>query len=97
MAGLALELQGEYTTYEDFDENRERWGPFLKDRGLSPWILGQMIFGNHDSGRFQTLAAEKSIIAGSPVRLKIEGVTPYCPLAILSGRLVDHPQTFLAR
>ncbi len=56
MEELALELQGEYTTYQDFDENRDRWIPWLKERGLSPWILSQIMFGNHDSGRFRTQA-----------------------------------------
>lgn len=91
MTELALELQGEYTTYQDFDENRERWIPWLKERGFSPWTLGQMIFGNHSSGRFRTRAVEKEILAGSLVCLKIEGITPYCPLAIVSGRLDGPP------
>ncbi len=91
MAELALELQGEYTTYQDFDSNREQWIPFLQERGLSPWILGQMIFGNHNSGRFRTRSAERGVVAGSPVRLKLEGITPYCPLAIVSGRLDGPP------
>lgn len=93
MAELALELQGEYTTYQDFVENRERWIPALRERGLSPWILGQMIFGNHSSGRFRTRATEKEIFAGGPVRLTIEGITSYCPLAIVSGRLDGPPPT----
>lgn len=76
MAELALELQGEYITYRDFDENRERWIPRIEERGLSPWILGQMIFGNHSSGRFRTRVADENIVAGSSLRLKIEGITP---------------------
>jgi hypothetical protein len=88
MAELALELQGEYTTYQEFDENRDRWMPVLKDRSLSPWILGQMILGNHSSGRFRTRAAEEKVIAGSPMRLTIEGITPYCPLAKALGQIV---------
>ena len=91
MAELALELQGEYTTYRDFDENRDRWIPLLKERGLSPWILGQMIFGNHNSGRFKTRAVEEEVVAGSLVRLRIEGITPYCPMAVVSGRLDGPP------
>jgi hypothetical protein len=91
MAELALELQGEYTTYQDFDENRDHWIPRLKERGLTPWILGQMIFGNHSSGRFRTQAAANEILAGSLVRLEIEGITPYCPLAVMSGRLDGPP------
>ena len=91
MAELALELQGEYTTYQDFDENRDRWIPWLKDRGLSPWTLGQIIFGYHESGRFRTRASAREIVAGSSVRLKIEGITHYCPLAIVSGRLDGPP------
>ena len=47
MVELALELQGEYTSYADYDDNRDRWIPVLKERGLSPWILGQMIFDNY--------------------------------------------------
>lgn len=91
MAELALEFSGEYTTYGDFDENRELWVPRLKERGLTPWILGQMIFGNHSSGRFRTRAAEGDVVAGSPLRLVVEGITPYCPLAIVSGRLDGPP------
>lgn len=91
MAELALELQGEYITYRDFDENRERWIPRIEERGLSPWILGQMIFGNHSSGRFRTRTAEENIVAGASLRLKIEGITPYCPLAVVSGRLDGPP------
>ena len=91
MAELALELQGEYTSYADYDDNRDRWIPVLKERGLSPWILGQMIFDNHSSGRFRAQAAEEEVVAGSPVRLRVEGITPYCPLAIVSGRLDGPP------
>lgn len=91
MAELALELQGEYTTYQDFDENRDHWIPWLKKRGLSPWILGQMIFGNHSSGRFSTRSAKDEILVGSPIRLKVEGITPYCPLVVVSGRLNGPP------
>jgi hypothetical protein len=85
MTELALELQGEYATYQDYDENRDHWIPALKARGLSPYQLGQLIFGNHSSGRFRTLSAEERVVAGSTVRLAIEGITSYCPLAIVSG------------
>lgn len=91
MAELALQFQGQYTTYEDFDENREHWIPRLEERGLTPWQLGQIIFGNHESGRFRTQASEETIGAGSAFRLKIEGITPYCPLAVVSGRLDGPP------
>lgn len=91
MTELALELQGEYTTYQDYDENRDRWIPALKARGLSPYQLGQIILGNHSSGRFRTMAAEEEAVAGATVRLTIEGITPYCPLAIVSGRLDGPP------
>ncbi len=91
MAELALEFQGEYTTYQNFDENRDRWIPQLKERGLTPWILGQMIFNNHNSGHFRTRAAEEVVVAGSSLRLKTEGITPYCPLAIVTGRLNGPP------
>ena len=46
-----------------------------------------MIFANHTSGRFRTLAIEERIVAGSIVRLKIEGITSFCPLAVVSGLL----------
>jgi|SRR5215210_2116827 len=91
MTELALEFQGEYTTYQDYDENRDRWIPALKARGLSPYQLGQIIFGNHSSGRFRTMAAEEKAVAGATVRLMIEGITPYCPLAVVSGRLDGPP------
>lgn len=53
--------------------------------------MGQVIFGNHSSGRFRTRTAEKDIVAGSSLPLKIEGITPYCPLAVVSGRLDGPP------
>jgi hypothetical protein len=91
VAELALQFEGEYTTYQDFDQNRERWIPALKERGLTPWILGQMIFARHANGSFRTLAAAEEIAAGDSLRLRIEGITPYCPLAIVSGRLDGPP------
>lgn len=91
MAELALDLQGEYVFYEQFYEDHERWAPVMRDRGLSPWVLGQMVFDEHSSGRFRALAAEESVLAGSSVRLRIEGITPFAALAVVSGRLDGPP------
>ena len=49
---MALELQGEYTTYQDFDENRERWIPRLKERGLTPVDLGPDAIRQSQFGAF---------------------------------------------
>ena len=87
MSSLAIDWRGEYAPYD----KPEDWLPELKKRQLSSWILGQMIFANHNEGRFRTRAAEKTIVAGSTVRLKVEGITPLAPLAILSGRLDGDP------
>jgi hypothetical protein len=58
---------------------------------MSRYLLGQLIFGNHRSGRFRTHVAEKSVVAGSSVHLKIEGITTLVPLAIMTGRLNGGP------
>ena len=50
-----------------------------------------MIFASHNEGRFRARASEKRLVAGSSVRLRLEGVTPLAPLAILSGRLDGDP------
>ncbi len=67
MSNLAVDWQGEYAPYD----KPESWLPEIKKRQLSPWILGQMIFANHNEGRFRTLAAEKTAVAGSSVRLNV--------------------------
>jgi hypothetical protein len=87
MSSLAIDWRGEYAPYD----KPEDWLPELEESGLSPWILGQMIFASHNEGRFRTHAAEKTAMAGSSVQLKVEGITPLAPLAILSGRLNGDP------
>ena len=49
-----------------------------------------MIFANYNKGRFRTRVAEKTVMAGSVVRLRVKGITSLAPLAILSGRLNGH-------
>lgn len=87
MSSLAINWRGEYAPYD----KPEDWLPELEKSRLSPWILGQMIFARHNEGRFRTCAAEQTIAAGSAVQLRVEGVTPLAPLAILSGRLNGAP------
>jgi hypothetical protein len=83
---LAIDFQGEYA----FLDESERLQADLGDRPIpSRWRLGQMILSNHSSGRFRTRVVEPEVIAGSSLRLKVEGITPYAVLAIVSGRL-DH-------
>ena len=87
MDSLAIDWRGEYASYD----KPEDWLPKLEERKISPWILGQMILANHNEGRFRTHVAEEAVMAGSAVRLKVEGITPLAPLAILSGRLNYDP------
>ncbi len=87
MSSLALNLEGEYALYED----RERWLPAAKERGLTPWTIGQMVYSSHASGRFRARVLEESVVVGSSLHLKIEGVTPFAVLAIVSGRLNGPP------
>ncbi len=87
MDSLAIDWRGEYASYD----RPEDWLPKLEERKVSPWILGQMILANHNEGRFRTHVAEETVLAGSSVRLRVEGVTPLAPLAILSGRLSGGP------
>ena len=65
MSDLAVNWEGEYALYE----HPEDWLPELKKRQVSSWILGQMIFASHNEGRFRTRTAEKTVMAGSVVRL----------------------------
>jgi hypothetical protein len=44
MSSLAIDWQGEYAPYD----RPEDWLPELEKSGLSSWILGQMIFANHN-------------------------------------------------
>jgi hypothetical protein len=69
------------------------------DRGAEayPLDLGTDIFGNHREGRFRTEAVEKSVVAGSSVRLTLRGITPYAPLAIIRGRLDGQPPEAFGR
>ncbi len=46
-----------------------------------------MIFAKHNKGGFRTQVAEKVVTVGSTVQLKVEGITPVIPFAILSDRL----------
>lgn len=87
MSGLVIDWRGGYAPYDE----PESWLPELEKSGFSPWILGQMIFARHNEGRFRAHLTETSITAGSTVRLKVEGITPLAPLAILSGRLSGEP------
>lgn len=87
MDNLAIDLDGEYAFYED----RERWFPKAKERGLTPWIIGQMVFGNHEEGRFRARVAEESAATGTSLHLRIEGITKFAALAIVNGRLDGPP------
>ncbi len=87
MDSLTIDWRGEYASYD----KPQDWLPKLEERKISPWILGQTILANHNEGRFRTHAVEKIVMAGSVVRLKVRGITPLAPLAILSGRLNDEP------
>ena len=89
---LALEdLQGEYAFYEDRDRWVPRYQRQIEQRRLTPYQVGQGIFGNHHSGRFRTDAEPQSVIAGSTVKLRIRGITPYGPMAVIGGRLDGPP------
>ena len=94
VSSLAVDLQGKYA----FLDQPERLNQELRDRSVpSNWILGQMILGNHSSGRFRTSVAEKMALAGDTIHLKVEGITPYAVLAIVSGRLDSEPLQPLGR
>ena len=69
----------------------------IERRRLTPYQVGQIIFGNHRAGRFRAEAAEKTTVAGSAVRLKLKGVTPYAPLVIITGRLDGPPPEAFGR
>src|SRR5215203_6108379 len=93
VSSLVIDWQGEYVSYD----HPEDWLPELEKRRLSPWILGQIILANHNEGRFRTHAAEKTAMVGSVVRLRVEGITPLAPLAVLSGRLNDNPLSLFGK
>jgi len=63
--------------------------PVVADPTL--WQLDQRMLGNYSSGRFRTSVAQETALAGSSVRLKVEGITPNAVLAIIGGRLDDGP------
>lgn len=87
MSNLAIDWQGEYAPYDE----PQRWLPEFEKRGVSSWKLGQTILANHNAGRFRVRVAEKTVAAGSTIRLRVEGIAPLAPLAILSGRLNGDP------
>ncbi len=87
MSDLAIDWRGEYASYD----RPEDWVPELERRGLSSWILGQTILANHNTGRFRARVQEETAAAGSTVHLRVEGITPFAPLAILGGRLNGDP------
>lgn len=87
MSSLAIDWRGQYASYE----RPEDWLPEFERRRLSPWILGQMIHASHNEGRFRTRVEERTVIPGSSLQLKVEGITPLAPLAILTGRLNGEP------
>ncbi len=87
MDDLAIDWEGKYSPYD----KPEDWLPEMGRRNLSPWILGQMIFASHNECRFRTRAAEETVVAGSSLRLRIEGIIPLAPLAILHGGLNEGP------
>lgn len=92
MGSLTIEsLEGEYAFYDEPAKWVPRYEQKIQRRRLTPYQVGQMILGNHRTGRFRAEVAEKTAIAGSVVRLKLEGVTPYAPLAIIAGRLDGPP------
>jgi len=87
MSSLAVDWQGEYAPYDE----PQRWLPEFEKRGGSPWKLGQTILANHNAGRFRIHVADRTVAAGSTIRLTVEGIAPLAPLAILSGRLNGDP------
>lgn len=88
MSNLAIDLQGEYAFYDQ----STLWQEELRRREVpSSWILGQRIYANHSRGLFRTSIVESAVVAGSTIRLKVEGITPYAPLVIISGRLNEEP------
>lgn len=94
MSSLAVEnLQGEYALYDE----PEHWEPELRARGRTFYNIDERIFGNHRNGRFRAKIEEESVVAGSRVRLKIDGITPLAALAIVGGRLDDGPPEVLGK
>jgi hypothetical protein len=93
MSSLAVDWQGEYAAYD----RPEDWLPELGKRGVSAWILGQMIRASHNEGRFRTSTVERSAVAGSTVRLRVEGITPLAPLAVISGRMDGEPLSLFGK
>lgn len=98
MSGLAIEeLRGEYAFYDERDRWVPRYERQIETRGLTPYQIGQLINNNHSRGRFRAEVAERAAVAGSVVRLRLEGVTPYAPLAIVTGRLDGPPPEAFGR
>ena len=92
MGSLTIEnLEGEYAFYDERDKWMPRYERQIETRRLTPYQVGQRIFARHRSGHFRAEVAEKATIAGSAIRLKLEGVSPYAPLAIMTGRMDGPP------
>jgi hypothetical protein len=87
VSGSAINWEGKYSPYD----KPEEWLVELEKRNLSPWILGQKISASHNERRFRTHVSEEAAVAGSGIRLRIEGIVPFAPLAMLHGRLDDEP------
>ena len=87
MSSLAIDWQGEYASYDE----PQRWLPEFEKRGVSSWKLGQRILANHNAGRFRVRVTDRTVAAGSTIRLRVEGIAPLAPLAVLGGRLNGDP------
>lgn len=96
MGSLAMDVRGEYV-YLDQLGRRE---PEMEHRmrlGLDQYQLGQRILSNHRQGRFRIDVSQETVAAGSVLRVKIQGITPFAALAIISGRLDDGPPEAFGR
>jgi hypothetical protein len=87
MCDPAIRWEGKHSPYD----RPEDWVSEFERRNLSSWMLGAKILASHNERRFLTRAAEDTVVAGSGIRLRISGITPLAPLAILHGRLNEEP------
>jgi hypothetical protein len=78
-------------TIDLYDETAFSDDPEHVEADPTLWQLDQRMLGNYSSGRFRTSVAQETTLAGSSVRLKVEGITPHAVLAIIGGRLNDGP------
>jgi hypothetical protein len=91
MSSVTVEdLQGEYAFYDEPNEWVPKYERQIERGGLTPYQVGQRLLTKHRAGRFRAKVAEKATVAGSAVHLKLEGLTAYAPLAIITG-LLDGP------